>query len=408
MITTTIPTPGINALTKRLLAAGVDPAEPDTWPQGVWRGDGPNFLYSREWIYTPTWESPCGLLIHTHGDCWGDTWVNGEFKCAENDNPLFGCPTPGKPCPHRLRMPPGMNCQFHRTEREWNEAQSVERLEKLREQRKRELWIEDTEKYPEWDGRCINLKTEELPDGGVRRAICYDLDRCISIHCTSPACICRLGARRNLRKANIYYDVYHELHGTRGMVRHTEKKLIKGLKVFDRAVAMTDAEIALKIWRHDPDNSILPHSIKHRLKAKSNLERHEEFFIQIHGIWDDYTDVEIISEIRNIRIAATDERDMMQDLRDVQDGIEVVHDSDLKAAKAAQKSDARKRRKVEKLGKRYAWELEQKKGYMVMRGITNEDMKDAVRKEAQRILAKKAEEREKQEQAKAQISIFDL
>ena len=100
MMQTTVPTPGTNKLTERLLAQGVKLEDHKTWPEGVWACEINNFGYSREYRFMPTWESPCGLLIHAHGDMWGETWVNGEFKCAENDNPLFRCPLPGKPCQH--------------------------------------------------------------------------------------------------------------------------------------------------------------------------------------------------------------------------------------------------------------------------------------------------------------------
>ena len=116
-----VPVPEVNRLTARLLEGGVALDDPATWPEDVWRCDPNNFAYKRELRFMPTWESPCGLLIRSHGDFWGQTWVGGEFHCAENDNPLFGCPMPGVPCSHSLPYPAGMNCQFHRTERGWTE-----------------------------------------------------------------------------------------------------------------------------------------------------------------------------------------------------------------------------------------------------------------------------------------------
>ena len=58
MTRVTVPTPGTNKLTERLLKQGVKLDDVSTWPEGVWRGDGSNFCYSREWRFTPTWESP--------------------------------------------------------------------------------------------------------------------------------------------------------------------------------------------------------------------------------------------------------------------------------------------------------------------------------------------------------------
>lgn len=93
-----IPVTEVNRLTERLLAQGVSLDDWATWPENVWRCDPNNFAYKRELQFMPTWESPCGLLVRGYGDFWGETWAGGEFHCAENDNPLFGCPRPGVPC----------------------------------------------------------------------------------------------------------------------------------------------------------------------------------------------------------------------------------------------------------------------------------------------------------------------
>lgn len=90
MMKTTVPTPGTNKLTERLLAQGVKLDDPSTWPEGVWACEVNNFGYSREWRFTPTWESPCGLLIHNHGDMWGETWVGGDSSAQRMTTRCFG------------------------------------------------------------------------------------------------------------------------------------------------------------------------------------------------------------------------------------------------------------------------------------------------------------------------------
>ena len=415
MMSTTVPTPGTNKLTERLLAQGVKFDDCSTWPEGVWACEINNFGYSREWRFTPTWESPCGLLIHNHGDMWGETWVDGEFKCAENDNPLFGCPTPGKPCPHRLNLPAGINCQFHRTDREWNEADSVERLEKERQSAMRRLWEKDLEKYQDWNGVCVNLKTEDMPDGSVRRSAKYRLWECISARCNSPQCVCRCGAMRDLRPSNIFYDLYIERRYNEDLVPYSDKKVLKGLKVFDKPIAWTDAEIALKIWRHDPDSILLPVNMKTKLNAGEQASSNrtiskEAFFVRHHQYWDGHTNVELYVEIRNIRIGKNEQRDMLQDLSDVQNGIAVTHASDHEKAAKAQKSQRRQTAKIKKLANAFANEKTRGQNFGVTSMMLNREkpeLQQAVREEADRIMAKRDAKARKEAAKSAQVSIFD-
>ena len=407
-----IPTPGQNELTKRLLAQGVKLDDASTWPEGVWQCDVNNFAYSREWKYTPTWESPCGLLIRRHGDFWGDTYVMGEFKCAENDNPLFGCPTLGKPCPHRLKLPAGINCQFHRTEREWREEESVERLERQRRERLRELWEDELRKYPGWTGVCANIREEDMPDGSVRRAAKYDPGKCIVARCQSTQCACRLGAARDITQVNVFYDLYIERRWTMGMVPCKDVKIRKGLKVFDRTVAKTDAEIALRIWRHDPDSPLVPSTMARKLMAGGNADNRETFFIRHHGRWEERENAGMIVEVRNIRIGKTEGRDLIRDMEDIRDGAEVVHDSDLKKAAEAEKSRRRRTAKVMKWAKLYAAEIERGNpaGSIVMIQLSNEkeDFREAVRQEAEKIAGKRRQQAERERHAGEQIGMFDI
>ena len=267
-----VPVPEVNRLTKRLLESGVSLDDPATWPGDVWRCDPANFAYKREWQFTPTWESPCGLLIRSHGDFWGEVWVGGELHCAENDNPLFECPRPGAPCDHRLPYPAGMNCQFHRTERTWTEDGSCERLIRerlIRERQWREVQMRD---HPGFDGFCANLRKNELPDGTFRYEKNYWLERCISLKCKNTQCPCLGWKERDVRPANIFYDLYIERKFTEGLAPYSEKNIIKGLKVFDKAIAMHDAELALKIWRRDPGARMLPSQMLRRLDLAVNLE----------------------------------------------------------------------------------------------------------------------------------------
>lgn len=412
-----VPVPEVNRLTKRLLESGVSLDDPATWPGDVWRCDPANFAYKRERQFTPTWESPCGLLIRSHGDFWGEVWVGGEFHCAENDNPLFECPRPGVPCDHRLPYPAGMNCQFHRTERVWTESGSCERLIRdrlAREQQWREVQMRD---HPGFDGFCANLRKNELPDGMFRYEKNYWLERCISLKCKNTQCPCLGWKERDVRPANIFYDLYIERKFTEGLVPYSEKSIIKGLKVFDKAVAMHDAELALRIWEKNPSARMLPSQMLRRLDVAVNLENNigskEVFFVRTHGKLHE-RECRVYAEIRNIRVARQEGRDLMQDLQDVRDGITVQHASDMQKAAKAQKNERYQAGKIKRTAQRLAREMMESgddledthTGIMLQR--RNAEFSATVEAEAMRII-EKAEEKKKLEGIKAaQISIFDL
>lgn len=348
-------------------------------------------------------------MIRSHGDIWGETWVNGEFKCSENDNPLFRCPTPGKPCPHRLKLPAGINCQFHRTDKEWNESKSVEALQKARDAELRRIWEEGIHKYPGWNGICPNLLEKDMPDGSVRRETRYRPEECIHLRCQSTQCVCRNGAERDLGKANIFYDLYVERRYTIGMIPYIEKSLTKGMKVFDRSIAKSDAEIVLKIWKNDPDSPLVPMAMSNKLNAYTRTDTREAYFIRHHGCWNGHVNVEMAVEIRNIRIAKSEARDMIQDLQDVRDGIEVEHDSDNRKAAKQKKSDRRKKYKVGKLAKAYVRALENGMPTSRLRHLeSNEEIRIAALDEARKIAAKHDAKRKKEAIKAAQITIFDM
>ena len=406
-----IPTKGRNRLTERLLAQGVKPDDMSTWPENVWRGDINNFCYKREWIYTPTYESPCGLLIHSFGQFWGECQAGGEFHCDENDNPLFRCPKPGAPCPHRLKLPPGINCQFHRTDRIWQEDGSYEQALNVRNTAERALWEDDLKRYEGFDGMCINVHTEDMPDGSVRRAYRYDVSKCISMRCENTVCVCRRGARRNTQKVNIFYDLYIERRYMIGVLPQTDRQLIKGLGLFDKPVARTDAEIALKMWRQDPDGAMIPAAFQKLNVTRSRKELHrEEYFARHHRCWDGKTEYEITVEIRDIRIEKSDKKDLIKDLEDVAAGIQVTHDSDRIRAAVTDKAERRKSAKIEKAAKQYARGKENGRissMTFAMLGVKDED-KDEVRARAEAIVEKNAKARQIEASRGEQLSLFDM
>lgn len=130
-------------------------------------------------------------------------------------------------------------------------------------------------------------------------------------------------------------------------MEETKVDLEKGVKVFPRPIARTDAEIWLKTRQvqHDP--------IESRFIFRPSLamdDRRMEYFSKYHRTWNGEDYFEFHYDVENIRIEARETRDLLQDLQDVAEGIEVVHSVDLlKAAKQGKKDRKTARMKEKEL-----------------------------------------------------------
>ena len=170
-----------------------------------------------------------------------------------------------------------------------------------------------------------------------------------------------INSRACLKKANIFYDVRRTWITRQGFLEEKKVEVTKGLKVFDRAVAQTDAEIWLRMKEHEA--SPLNNYAVIENPKKTPEDRRQEYFSKMHRRYGDrYDYFEFRYEVENIRIARSEQRDLLQDLRDVAEGIEVIHAADsLKAAKAQKRArreaaKARRIRKVETMVLAHGWD----------------------------------------------------
>lgn len=125
-------------------------------------------------------------------------------------------------------------------------------------------------------------------------------------------------------------------------------EITKGMKVFDRPVARTDAELWLKAKEHEagPLNN---YAVIENPK-KTTEDRRQEFFSEKHRKYGDQFDYfEFHYEVENIRIGRNEQRDPLQDQQDAAEGIEVVHNKDQLKAKAEKKRAAKAHRKELKI-----------------------------------------------------------
>ena len=422
------PTQGTNKLTELLLAQGADPKDMDTWPDDVISVDGKHFVYRadgrrRAWMQ---WESPCGLLAQgTPGQWWGELHIDGVFHCAENFNPLFACPWPGKKCPHKKKLPPGINCEFHWSDQPYDPEKDIANIERRRRTALHILYEKDLREHPGYATRCANAEEAQLPDGSWGYRFRWNLNECTKF-CPNTCCPARGWKERNTEPVNIFFDVYverrYEDEYLGVIYPRIEKTLQKGLRVFDKPVARTDAEFSLKIWERNPGSIVLPLAM-HKLQPYTGLDvkehdaYRETFFLERHGQYNGkrYT---LYAELRNIRIAKYEQRDIMQDLADVQAGIEVFHPSDKKKQAKTEKTERRKRAEIDKRARMYAKGSENARWMAVLPYVSDAQDSDHMKKKKGDMLTaikERAAEIERKEKVKAerealkhgQISLFD-
>ena len=330
-----------NQLTRDLYAAGYTR---ENHPSFVYWSDWQNFGYLFEALLKFIWETPCGLLVAGEsslgrGLACSDASFQGIDYCPENDNPLLRCPYERKDCPHSIRGLPVPLCPCHTTGKRYSFEQSAEKVETERSERQHRQYMEITGGV-----YCACVVGCNGYEGG-RVEVKYDVEQCIRCRCQNPVCVIRK-QERDLSRANIFYDVRRTWITRIGFLEEKKVQVTKGERVFPQPVARTDAEIWLEmkkahfnpLWSSSVIDS--PHLTPE--------DRRQTFFSKMHRRYGEYDYFEFHYDVENIRIAKSEQRALLQDLRDVADGLEVVHAVDLKKEQAAKKRESRQRRREQK------------------------------------------------------------
>ncbi len=355
----------MNDLTEKLFSEGYTP---ENHPENVeWHSGWREFQYTKAAAILMVWETPCGLL---RKGCIQDACGNGSFMgvtySIENGNLRIGCPYYYKDrfqeysereCARRdPKTPPGWNCTTHRTDRPYDYEQSVEKIQDAWNKVKSAAHLEAVSGY----GFCVCMefnfaKRKYVPN--------YHVMNCINIGCKNEVCAVTRRSR-NLERVNIFYDLLWERHYKRGLFELTDRSIKKGVKQFKHPVARTDAEIWLKKF----GKNLEPHLTRD--------DRRELHFSKYHGKtgYGEYDWCEYSVTVQNVRIERRASKDLLQDLRDVQEGIEVIHASDLIKQAAQAKRDRIKKRKEDK-----ARRLEKRAVDNMKRILGQEDASEALK-----------------------------
>lgn len=324
----------LNDLTQKLFADGYTR---ENHPDNVYWSDFENFGYKAEYIFGTVWETPCGLLVDGRSVFTSDVTYNNVWYCPENNNPVIRCPYNKTGCE---KQPELLNkwcmCVCHRTEKAYNFETSAEKIEQETERKNHAAYMEIT------GGQfcaCVVGGGNGFEAGKYQ--ISYDPDNCIRCHCNNSVCSVTK-RQRDLTKVNIYYDIVREKITKVGIIEDIQRSIEKGCKVFPKPVARTDAEMWLKRKKAEYNPFLSKSSIiQPRLSAE---DRRMSYFSKHHRAWPGYDYFEFRYHVENIRIEAKEQKDLLQDLQDVANGLEVFHASDVAKAAIQKKRDAKQSR----------------------------------------------------------------
>lgn len=328
----------MNELTKRLYAEGW---ARDHHPDNVYWSDYENLGYKFDYLLKTVWKTGCGLLADGRSVACGDTSFGGIEYCSENDNPLIRCPYGKKDCKHIPAGFPFPECPCRMTDEPYDYERSLEKVQDGVNRQSHEQYMEIT-----GGAYCACVVGSNGYLGGNVQ-VAYDVQKCISFGCENTTCVI-LKKDRDLARVNIFYDVRRTWITKEGIIEDTRVEVTKGVKVFRAPVARTDAEIWLKTKQAEYNPIHDKCEIAPRLTPD---DRKQAFFSKHHRSWPGYDYFEFHYEVENIRIAKSEQKNLIQDLRDVAEGISVLHASDLQKAAAAQKKERRANAKEQRVKK---------------------------------------------------------
>ena len=307
----------LNEVTKELLSQGYTR---DQTPPGMrpWCDFDGGWTYTWQTGASMVFETPCGLLVK--GSHWGSgtMWFGGREWSRENNCPTLCCPHGQKQfCElrHELLQPEHYSsgtlgliftCECHRTDKPYNYEQSWDKVindERAEEDRR---WLEFAAAH---HGRVCR---EHSHYNRNTREWTFDYDPYRNCRVNSLGCrYCTvLGKEFSGKKANVYYDlrVTRTVKGC-GLIPDEERITItKGIRALDKQIQEEVCEAIAKVSLEE-------------IQWHVNMSHHSE-------AWFTGAKFEVI----NLRAERRTVRDLDQDLADIANGIEVLHQSDVEAA----------------------------------------------------------------------------
>ena len=316
-----------NKLSQRLLAEGWTK---DQTPPGLrpWRDFDGGWTYEYRQRLDVVFEAPCGLLWKRNevSMCGHMSFMGVEWT-EENDNITTMCPHFERdgPCPLNhplLRDAPIAGCHYeklcfcalHETDKPWCYEQSAQKVKDDQKAVEDRLWEEfRTAKK----GRVCRYQSRF--NRHTREWFSYYDPMFCHYGCRHCSV---LGKDLSEVRGNVFYDV--KITWTQkgiGFLPDTQKTdITKGVKFLDKPCSLTIAEAIAKVCKRD---------IQRREETKRSIDL---YLGRIDSI-----------EVLNIRAERKESRDLLQDLKDVEEGATIHHASDdAKAAKARKSANRQK------------------------------------------------------------------
>ncbi len=334
-----------NILTQKLLAEGYTAENyPDyvRLPGSSW-GSNPlqnlhgGFEYTRQYLNQMVFRTGCGLLLKGSRLGFGSMYYMGILWIPENNNPVVTCPYRKDSCDLRNPVLGGarggglckiLHCDCHQTRESYDYEKSYEKAlddERQEIQRRYEEFVKRKKGH-------VCRKHSYYDYWAKKWSLKYDPIKCVD--CPNITGVCDLTNQPiSKKKGNVFYDVKISYIRNDGTLFDGEKvvKIKKGVRLFETRKSITICESAAKRCQK---------YILDRERGKIHRE------ILCYG-WE--------VEILNIRAEQREGRDLMQDLQDIQAGIEIVHASDLDRKKKEEKKKRRMqamKKKIERLEKK--------------------------------------------------------
>lgn len=391
---------GYNLLTQRLLEEGytVD-NHPDyvklpgsCWGKSPLQNLNDGFVYTNEYRNKMVFKTGCGLFVK------GSYFNNGHMSYAgkkwiiENDCPTITCPYRKDSC--GLRDPilgpihvGGLSkilfCDCHRTEELYDYEKSLDKAiaDQYRERKRKYDEFVDKKrgrvchwhmKYSEWTGEW-----KQNYDPMICARSCMNIGR-----------DCDLTRKPiNKKRGNVFYDVKVSYIRNDGTLFDGQEvvKITKGVRLFETGKSLSICEQVVK-------------RCKKQIEDKEYNKRHAEILMLGWKV-----------EVLNIRAEQRESRDLMQDLQDIQEGIQITHASDVEKKNKTYKKERRQQAQENKIKK-----LEKK---LIETGYYNLEKHSLERRHADKWLgedriAELEREREKRRQEEknkpVQLSLFDM
>lgn len=320
-----------NKLTMELLAQGFTAGRhPDyvELPHYVPDRDNPlknydgGFVYRHSYTNEITYKTGCGKLVKGR-NVLDNLGYMGIDWCHENDNPVLRCPYDNSKCSKNNSLLHGVNggglsiqcwCVCHKTLDAYDYENSIEKANAEREAERRRKYQEYSDAH---SGRvCIHhMYYDERTRTWTQR---YEPHECF-YRCHSHFCPI-LNRELSTKRGNVYYDLKITRIRQDGTLFDGEKivSITRGIRYYERPVSMDICEAFVKL---------------------QSYRIYDEYRINHHHLW--LLDKTFNAEILNIRAESRPSRDLMQDLQDIQNGIEICYDADLRKASKEQKSKKR-------------------------------------------------------------------